>query len=153
LLGTSSAPDRDITKMHTKLIQRHYDEVIASHYDRDPQSVIGDSLDRAIAQILKVQRGGDDGAPLKILDVGMGTGRFLEKLNARTGRPIQPFGLDLSEKMVDVARLRLPELTAVVDDAANLDDHFQSDSFDLVSTHFVTGFVPLGTLAPKVRNR
>src|SRR5262249_38668078 len=53
-------------------------------------------------------------------------------------------------KMIDVARRRIPDLVPAVDDAANLDDHFQSLSFDLISTHFITGFVPLSVLAPKV---
>jgi SAM-dependent methyltransferase len=80
----------------------------------------------------------------------MGTGCFLERLMAETGRPIEPFGLDLSEKMVDVARTRLPNLAAVVDDAEHLDSHFPGEAFDLISTHFVTGFVPAGVLAPKI---
>jgi SAM-dependent methyltransferase len=136
--------------MHTKLIQRHYDEVIAPYYDLDPQSVIGDSLDIAIAHILEWLPAEEE-RPLKVLDLGMGTGRFLEKLRTRTDRDIQAFGLDLSEKMVNIARERIGDLVAVVDDAANLDAHFQDESFDLIATHFMTGFVPLTVLAPKIR--
>src|SRR5262245_42757079 len=110
--------------MHIKLIQRHYDEVIAPYYDLDPQSIISDSLDVAIAQILDWLPAGEELRPLKVLDLGMGTGRFLEKLRARTSREIQPFGLDLSEKMISIARDRIPDLVAVVDDAANMDAHF-----------------------------
>jgi SAM-dependent methyltransferase len=136
--------------MHTKLIQRHYDEVIAPYYDLDPQSVIGDSLDVAIAQILEWLPVGEELPPLKVLDLGMGTGRFLEKLRARTSREIQPFGLDLSERMIDIARDRIADLVAVVDDAANVAAHFPDESFDLIATHFMTGFVPLAVLAPKI---
>jgi SAM-dependent methyltransferase len=139
--------------MQTNPIQRHYDEVIAPHYDRDPQSVIGDSLDRALAQIRKQQVKAADRKRLQVLDIGMGTGRFLEMLSARSRLPIQPFGLDLSAKMVEAAGLRIPDLVAVVDDAANLDIYFQSQSFDLIATHFVTGFVPLEVLAPKIWDR
>jgi hypothetical protein len=32
--------------MQTDTIQRQYDEVIAQHYDLDPQNVTGDSLDK-----------------------------------------------------------------------------------------------------------
>jgi SAM-dependent methyltransferase len=138
--------------MNSATIQRHYDEVIASHYDLDPQSVLGDSLERAVAHIQRHVMPAAS-APLRVLDVGMGTGRFLEKLKACSDRSIQPFGLDLSEKMIDVARVRLPDLVAAVDDAANLDTHFQSEVFDLVSTHFITGFVPLHVLAPMIRRR
>jgi SAM-dependent methyltransferase len=137
--------------MQTELIQRHYDEVIAAHYDLDPQSVIGDSLNRAVTQIRRYLGPADE--PHTVLDIGLGTGRFLEKLNAEAGFPVQPFGLDLSARMIDLARARVPGLVAAVDDAANLDAHFQPRSFDLISTHFVTGFVPIGVLAPKIYRR
>jgi SAM-dependent methyltransferase len=138
--------------MQASLIQRHYDEVIAPHYDLDPQSVLGDSLDRAIAQIAR-QFGGAGRRRLQVLDIGMGTGRFLEKLKTDAGLRIQPFGVDLSEKMVHYARARIPDLVAAVEDAANLDECFPAQSFDLISTHFVTGFVPVGLLAPKIWSR
>jgi SAM-dependent methyltransferase len=139
--------------MQASVIRRQYDDVIAPHYDRDPQSVVGDSLDRAIAQIQATRLATSGHGPIKVLDIGMGTGRFLEKLVAQAGLSIQPFGLDLSEKMIEVARTRIPKLVAAVDDAANIDAHFQSDVFDLVSTHFVTGFVPMELLAPKIWNK
>jgi len=136
--------------MQATTIQRHYDEVIASHYDFDPQSVIGDSLGRAIAQIHRRQSHDAGAGPLNVLDVGVGTGLFLEKLRAKAGRDIQPYGLDISQKMIEIARTRIPDIVADVDDAANMDDHFQTQSFDLICTHFITGFVPLGVLAPKI---
>jgi SAM-dependent methyltransferase len=136
--------------MHTHAIRRQYDEVIAPHYDADPQSVIGDSLDRALAQVWEQPQVRIPTAALRVLDLGMGTGRFLTKLAARLDRPLQPSGLDLSEKMLAVARRRLPDLVAVVDDARNLDAHFAPESFDLVCTHFIAGFIPAHVLAPMV---
>lgn len=136
--------------MQANVIQRQYDEVIAPRYDFDPQSVIGDSLERAIEQIQRQKRAPSDDEPMTVLDLGVGTGRFLEKLRSRSLRPIQPYGLDISQKMIEVARRRIPDLVPAVDNAANLDDHFPSLSFDLICTHFITGFVPLGVLAPKV---
>jgi SAM-dependent methyltransferase len=139
--------------MQTNQIQRQYDEVIAPHYDHDPQSVTSDSLDRAVAQVLGRLKATANGTPLKVYDVGMGTGLFLQKLRAGAGRSIQPFGLDLSEKMIDVARAKIPDLAAVVDTAENLDAHFPLEAFDLISTHFITGFVPANVLAPKIWER
>jgi SAM-dependent methyltransferase len=139
--------------MHTDLIQRQYNDIIAPHYDHDPQSVTSDSLDRAVAQFLRQQPAGANGTPLKVFDVGMGTGLFLQKLQAGLGHSIQPFGLDLAEKMIEVARAKIPDLRAVVDTAANLDAHFPTESFDLISTHFITGFVPASVLAPKIWDR
>jgi SAM-dependent methyltransferase len=139
--------------MQTNQIQRQYDEVIAPHYDHDPQSVLGDSLARALAQIQRRQLSAANGKPLKVLDVGMGTGRFLEKLTCETDRPIQPYGLDFSARMVEVARARVPNLTAVVGDAEDLDSHFADEAFDLICTHFITGFVPAGVLARPIWDR
>jgi SAM-dependent methyltransferase len=138
--------------MQTDVIQRQYDEVIAPYYDRDPYLVIGQSLDRAVDQIRR--QGHDLGvsAPLRALDLGMGTGTFLAKLRSHAAY-LRPFGIDISERMIDIARARIPELVAAVDDAANLDDYFEDDAFDLISTHFVTGFVPIGVLAPKIHRR
>jgi SAM-dependent methyltransferase len=139
--------------MNVQTIQRQYDEVIAPHYDLDPQSVIGPSLDRAVHQLRQQHLLGNGAARLKVLDVGVGTGTFLAKLKALGGPRVQPFGLDLSEKMIDCACRKLPDLVAAVADAGHLDDHFPEHSFDLVSTHFITGFVPLRVLAPKIGSR
>jgi SAM-dependent methyltransferase len=135
--------------MHTHAIQRQYDEIIAPQYDADPQSVIGDSLDRALAQLLELPQIRTPTTTLRVLDLGIGTGRFFTKL-ARLHRPLQPVGLDLSEKMLAIARERVPGLVAVVDDGRNLDAHFELASFDLVCTHFIAGYIPVGILAPLV---
>jgi SAM-dependent methyltransferase len=139
--------------MQATTVQRHYDEVIASHYDFDPQSVIGDSLGRAIDQIRQRQSSGSGPKSLSVLDLGVGTGLFLERLRVQAEWDIQPFGLDISQKMIEIACTRIPDLIATVDDAANLSDHFQNHFFDLICTHFITGFVPLDVLAPKIWHR
>jgi SAM-dependent methyltransferase len=90
---------------------------------------------------------------LEVLDLGLGTGRFLEKLRRQASLDIRPFGLDISAKMIDVACTRIPDLQSAVDDAANLDGHFPGVAFDLVATHFITGFVPMQVLAPKIHAR
>ncbi|OAI54596.1 hypothetical protein AYO44_03380 [Planctomycetaceae bacterium SCGC AG-212-F19] len=136
--------------MQTNAIQRQYDEVIAACYDRDPQAVIGHSLRRALDQLLRQGLLADDDGPLHVLDLGMGTGRFLETLTRHADRPVRPTGLDLSGKMIDVARTRIPDLVAIVQDARHFDRHFADESFDLIATHFITGFVPLGVLAPMI---
>jgi SAM-dependent methyltransferase len=137
--------------MKTETIQRQYDEIIAPHYDLDPQSVTRDSLERAAEQLRRRHLLGNGAGPLRVLDVGMGTGIFLARLKADGGDAVQPFGLDLSEKMIESARNKIPDLVAAVDDAANLDAHFPETAFDLINTHFITGFLPLGQLAPKIR--
>jgi SAM-dependent methyltransferase len=138
--------------MQTTVIQRQYDEIIASYYDFDPHAVIGDSLDWALGQI-KTHLTADGSDVLQVLDLGVGTGRFLEKLRGDAGLKIRPFGVDLSRAMIDIARARIPDLVAAIEDAANLENHFRGQTFDLACTHFLTGFVPLGLLAPQVTNK
>ena len=42
---------------------------------------------------------------------------------------------------------------SAVDDAVNFDNRFQTMSFDLICTHFITGFVPLALFAPNIANK
>lgn len=137
--------------MSTVTIQRQYDELIAKNYDLDPQDLAGISLDHALQQLeIEGPLTGTSAEALQVLDVGMGTGLFFEKLAGQTNREFRPYGLDLSQRMLDFAHQRLPDLESVVDDAANLDQHFTSSFFDIVCSHFITGFVPLSELAPKI---
>ena len=139
--------------MQTDTIQRQYDEVIAQHYDLDPQNVTGDSLDKAVEQLQSTENLKQAESALRILDVGCGTGMFCERLRNEAGMSIDPYGLDLSQAMVDIAGERISDMKLAVDDAANLDDHFQDVSFNIICTHFMTGFVPIDVLAPKIHNK
>jgi len=139
--------------MLTNTIRRQYDEIIASNYDLDPQGITGDSQDFAIGQ-LKQENVLAAGLPtLNVLDIGMGTGMFLSKLRKASERIIEPFGLDLSENMAQQAKLKHPDLEFVVDDATRFDAHFSGREFDLICTHFITGFVPIPHLAPRIFDR
>ncbi len=139
--------------MSTATIHRAYNDVVASHYDLDPQGVIGRSLDRAVAQLRNAGFFNADGEPLCVLDLGMGTGQFLGKLKDVGTNPVVPFGVDLAENMVDNARKRLPDLSAVVGDAAQLDAYFPGQQFHCICTHFMTGYVSMHVLAPKIARR
>ena len=78
---------------------------------------------------------------------------FLEKLIATSGRPIDTWGVDLSPNMARIAESKIPGLKAAVDDATNIDDQFPGQPFDLVCTHFITGFVAVSHLAPRIFQR
>lgn len=141
--------------MQAAVIQRQYDDVIAEHYDLDPQNVTGNSLDQAVEHLRSeglLDRSAQAG-PLEVLDLGMGTGLFLEKLIGQVYGSVRPFGVDLSPRMTEIAQARIPGLEAQVDDAANFDAHFADETFDLVCTHFITGFVPVEELAPRIMKR
>jgi SAM-dependent methyltransferase len=139
--------------MSTISIHRAYNDVVATHYDLDPQNVIGRALDRAVAQLRSVGLFADRSNALYVLDIGMGTGLFLAKLKGEGGDSVVPFGIDLAENMVQIAQERLPDLTAAIGDAALLDDLFPGQQFDCICTHFVTGYVSMHVLAPQIANR
>jgi SAM-dependent methyltransferase len=63
-----------------------------------------------------------------VLDVGCGIGTFL-RLAADGGA--EPFGLDASEALIDLARLRVPEADLRVGDMEALP--YDDDTFDLVT--------------------
>jgi SAM-dependent methyltransferase len=138
--------------MSTPTVHHAYNDVVATHYDLDPQGIIGRSLDLGVRQ-LEQEGLLDQTRRWRVLDLGMGTGLFLGKLKARAGDRIAPFGIDLAENMLEVARRRLPDLDAVVGDAGELDSYFPGQTFDCVCTHFVTGYVPMTRLAPQIARR
>ena len=41
----------------------------------------------------------------------------------------------------------------MVGDAAELDAYFPGQQFDCICTHFITGYVPMRVLAPKIASR
>jgi SAM-dependent methyltransferase len=159
-VGSGDSPDLTITSSNlerplimTALTVHHaYNDVVATHYDRDPQGVIGRSLDLGVRQ-LEEEGLLDPERRWRVLDLGMGTGLFLGKLKERAGDRIVPFGIDLAENMLEFARRRIPDLNAVVGDAALMDAHFPGQMFDCICTHFVTGFVPMDRLAPRIVRR
>jgi trans-aconitate methyltransferase len=136
--------------MESVVIQRQYDDVIATQYDQDPQSITGNSLDRALNHLESEGLLSDVLPAMQVLDIGMGTGMFLEKLRNRSHRVIEPWGIDISRQMAAIAHRKLPDLVSAIDDGANLDQHFCEERFNLVATHFVTGFVPIEHLAPRI---
>lgn len=141
--------------MQAAVIQRQYDDLIAQHYDLDPQNVTGNSLKQAVGHLRSegVLDRSTHSEPLEVLDLGLGTGLFLEKLMAEFQGSVRPFGVDLSPRMTEIAEARIAGLQAQVDDAANFDAHFAGAQFDLICTHFITGFVAIEELAPRILKR
>jgi SAM-dependent methyltransferase len=136
--------------MQAAEIQKQYDHVIASQYDRDPQNTTGMTLDRAIDHLRAEGVLESLLPPMRVLDVGMGTGMFLQKLRNISPRQMEPAGLDISSQMAAIAKQKLPDLNVAIDDGANLHRHFDGEQFDLIATHFVTGFVEIHKLADNI---
>jgi len=73
----------------------------------------------------------------KMLDVACGTGdmiRCMKKRLERRGVPAEFYGLDCSEKMLEVARKKVPFAKLLVGDAEEIP--FPDGSFDLISVAF-----------------
>ena len=68
----------------------------------------------------------------KILDVGCGTGRIVNKLR-NMGSDI--IGLDISKGMIDIAKKKFPKVKFIEGDIENLP--FKDNEFDLVIASFV----------------
>lgn len=108
----------------TGKVQRHYDEM-AEVYDRKYNQGTGCSYHEHISEQVmdRLPQGG------RLLDIGCGTGLFVERYCERGGRAA---GLDISPKMLERARDRWPEAEWIVGTADALP--FRDDSFDAASS-------------------
>jgi ubiquinone/menaquinone biosynthesis C-methylase UbiE len=139
--------------MQMTVIKQQYNNLIAHHYDLDPLNLTAASQDCAIGQLFSADYfASRHGARIDVLDLGMGTGTFLEKVMA-SADDVRPYGIDLSDSMAQIACERLPQLQFRIGDAADFDQHFPDQQFDLISTHFITGFVATEHLAPLIAKR
>jgi ubiquinone/menaquinone biosynthesis C-methylase UbiE len=68
--------------------------------------------------------------PMRVLDVGCGSGHYLHSLKKRIDPAINYTGVDATEYYVELARKAFPETQFFIGDIFNLD--FLSDSFDIV---------------------
>lgn len=113
-------------------------ELWASTYDRDPNPLL--ALEQRTLQGLLPSLEGRDA-----LDIGCGTGRWLERLLQAGVRSAA--GIDLSAPMLTIARPK-PDLRARLVRADCLALPFRPLSADLVICSFVIGHIPsLSTLA------
>ena len=68
----------------------------------------------------------------RLLDVGMGHGRLLKELNELNPK-IQLFGIDISEKMIALAKTNLKEIPATLHQGNILSTLFNNEYFDLIT--------------------
>ncbi len=123
----------------TDKIRKHYDTVADTydhHYDHHRGKKYHTHLSNHLLKVLPV-RG-------NLLDIGCGTGLFVEKY-IRTGGC--GTGIDISEKMVAKARRRCPECEFLVGTGEKLP--FRDGSFNAVSSVLVFSYVrdPVSMLA------
>jgi ubiquinone/menaquinone biosynthesis C-methylase UbiE len=115
----------------TDKIRRHYDTVADSydyHYDHHRGKKYHTHLSNHLMNVLP--KGGN------LLDIGCGTGLFVEKYIRNGGTAT---GLDISGKMVAKARHRCPDCEFIVGTGEKLP--FTDGSFDAVSSVLVFSYV------------
>lgn len=128
-------------------LQALYDNA-ADHYGLANRfGAISSSHDIALEQILKARLGQTQfrtGKVFKILDLGVGDGRFLERLVQHI-----PFaqctGFDISPEMLKHAQNRL-EMTGIAAGAEHAEHYLPLHSQDLVLAHFINAYIPIDAL-------
>ena len=121
----------------------------AALYDLQVELLFGGTADamrrRIIPPVVRMARARDASAarPLRVLDVGCGTGHLLKMLGAALPTEAKLFGLDLSPHYIARAREVLPrdlDVSLVCDDAEKLP--FLDASFDAVTSIYLVHEVP-----------
>jgi len=121
-------------------IAQIYDQLVADHFDEDLFQIYQDAREQALAQI----RAKAPAAAPSILDLGMGTGEWLLKLVGAFPQATC-HGVELSEKMIGVARRKFAErgreVQIIHEDANHFGKHVAAAAMDLVTVHFVLNYI------------
>lgn len=130
-------------KQNMATIKDIYDHSTAQHYDQDLFDIFATAHQHVLSQIQKHLTVAEP----TVLDLAMWTGSFLKKVkNAYPQAKL--FGIDISQQMINLAHQKV-DVQAVCDDVNNLESHFQSDYFDLLSVHFLLAYIDLETVLLK----
>jgi ubiquinone/menaquinone biosynthesis C-methylase UbiE len=117
---------------------------IAKHYaTADSFGSISKSHAAAIEQIDKAYLG--DKPHYRVLDLGVGDGDFLHKLD-QVMRYADFTGIDLSPEMLKRASSLLPKLKTIEANATDASRYLPAHSQDLVLAHFINAYIPLNVL-------
>ncbi|MFH1483892.1 MAG: arsenosugar biosynthesis radical SAM (seleno)protein ArsS [Chloroflexota bacterium] len=89
---------------------------------------------------------------LRVLDVGCGTGRDCFVLSRLVGEEGHVYGIDMTERQIEVAKRHVPEMTKrfgyerpnvdfILDDVENIEKNFPEESLDLIISNCVVNLV------------
>ncbi|MHA1958622.1 MAG: class I SAM-dependent methyltransferase [Candidatus Thorarchaeota archaeon] len=116
---------------------------------KDPEDIVRDGYDRIAEQYDEYRSHFNNEAELDefmslvkagghVLDAGCGTGKNVARALVDNG--FQVTGIDFSQKMLDLAKHRVPEATFEVGDMTSL--KFEDDSFDGIVSAYAVFHVP-----------
>jgi ubiquinone/menaquinone biosynthesis C-methylase UbiE len=130
-------------------LKKRYNE-FAEQYDRADQfGSISESHRFAIEQIKRVLS--DKHTDYHVLDLGVGDGAFLKKLQDQAVPNATLTGVDVSGEMLKRACKLLPSLTAIEASATDAPQFLPPNSQDLVLAHFINAYIPMQALFESVR--
>jgi ubiquinone/menaquinone biosynthesis C-methylase UbiE len=116
---------------------------IAKRYDiADQFGSISKSHTIAIKQIETVMK--DHHLPVKVLDMGIGNGAFLQQLLPIL-KQAKLTGIDISPEMIKLAQENLPIL-CIEGSATEASHYLPAHSQDLILAHFINAYIPIDTL-------
>jgi ubiquinone/menaquinone biosynthesis C-methylase UbiE len=111
-----------------------YDQLVAEKYDLDPFGILAESRQVALDQLADAL-----GPAPAVLDLGCGTGRWLEAVGRRCpGATLH--GLDPSRAMLDIAARRCA-MKSLCADALEAEQVIDPHSLDLVTMQFIFAYV------------
>ena len=123
-------------------VKSMYNHVANKYSLADSFGAISESHKCALKQISNT--GLNSKSNLKVLDLGIGDGAFLKKLQANADS-ITCTGIDVSKEMLKKARLSLP-VNTIEASAADASKYLPLHSQDLVVAHFINAYVPMQNL-------
>jgi ubiquinone/menaquinone biosynthesis C-methylase UbiE len=119
-------------------------DALAANYDKDPFNLFHLNHLLALEQIKSHVK-----KATHVTDLGIGTGLFAEKLYSLFPLFEQFYGIDLSDKMLEVAKTRLPfTWNPIAADAKEAEQHVPAASQDLILCHFLYDYVSPHILLP-----
>lgn len=120
-----------------------YNEIAGQYSTANRFGSISQSHACAIEQIQYAQLG--QHPDYRVLDLGVGNGRFLSKVI--DGMPDAHFtGIDISSEMLTLAKKILPNLVPIEASAADASQFMPVHSQDLVVAHFINAYIPIHIL-------
>src|SRR3989338_1657336 len=117
-------------KPHVRLAARFYDEIIKLHNEEFLYKDI--QYKRWLDLLISKLNRGD-----KVLDLGCGNGRALKYF---LDKGFQGIGIDISNKMLDMARKHVPEGKFYKKEFTEI--NFKSDSIDAIISFFALNHIP-----------
>jgi ubiquinone/menaquinone biosynthesis C-methylase UbiE len=128
-------------------LSKHYNEIADNYAIADKFGAISQSHDVAIKQLATFIPPSQ--TSINICDLGIGTGHFLEKIQAIYSNSVLT-GIDISPRMIALAKKRV-EFNAIESTIVDAAKHLPYHSQHLIIAHFINAYVPINQLFSEVK--